>query len=146
MSEWARVVSVTILHRSTSEEGSLKKDTNPEDFLLLGRRIFIRGILNCYCTDLRRKIFYMYKNDGCFITSFSQNHKKIHVYIWYIHLFIFSTRKIYVIAASFLTLQFEYFKVDRLGCLLDLWCGRLMNISTDIIKHDFSKTQNQVHF
>ena len=32
----------------------------------------------------------------------------------------FPTRKIYVIAASFLTLQFEYFKVDRLGCLLDL--------------------------
>jgi len=51
------LVSVTILHPSTSE-GSLKNDTNPKDFLLLGR-IFIRGILNCCCTDLRRKKYFI---------------------------------------------------------------------------------------
>lgn len=55
----------------------------------------------------------------------------------------FPQEKINVIAASFLTLQFEYFRADRPGCLLDLWYGSLMNISMDVIKHDFSKTQNR---
>ena len=88
----------------------------------------------------------LHKMMGVLLLPLVKTINKNHVYIWYIHLFIFSTRKINVIAASFLTLQFEYFKVDRLGCLLDLWCGRLMNISTDMIKHDFLKTQSQVHF
>lgn len=46
--------------------------------------------------------------------------------------------------ASSLTLQFEYFRLDSLGRLLDLWNSSLMDIIIDIVKHEASKTQKHM--
>lgn len=53
-----------------------------------------------------------YREWWVFYYSCTQDHKNIHVYIWYIRLFI---------------------------CLFELWCDGLMNISTNVIKHYLRK-------
>lgn len=56
-------------------------------------------------------------SDTCFITSFSRNRKKS-TFPSFVSIYsLFPQEKINIVAASFLTLQFEYFELDRLACL-----------------------------